>query len=217
MADLDDDERSGRTWTLLAALAVVVIIVAVGGWLVISGNDDDDPDDSTAATGGSAPSDYIGPRAIEGGVPVGFAHTPAGSQAAAAAWASYGALSPASRLPDGIEEVFASPDVLGTDPEIDTWLSMSPVAVSAGVGGDAGVVRVLLVKTQEAEDESGVVVGSLLSVAVSLEWSEDQADWRVTQLEILEDFVPPMAREDFEGFFWLAPISYQTAGPLFSP
>src|SRR5215212_4149063 len=118
MADPDDDERSGRTWTLLAAIAVVVIIVAVGGWLVVSRNDDAGNNKSTAGTDhGSIPSDYIGPRAIEGGLPVGFAHTAPGSQAAATTWLSYALASPDSRVPEGLKDVVDDIGLVRRDPE----------------------------------------------------------------------------------------------------
>lgn len=223
MSDYEYDEPGdgrfgGRTWTLVAAVAVVVALVGVGGWLVITGDDDDSPganENPETPNNGPSSDEFVGPRQITGGMPTGFAHTPEGSQAAAASWMSYAALLPTSRMPEGVLSVFESPDVLGLDPQLEGWLSATPIGVSDGVEADSGVVKVLIVKHQVDEETDDIVVG-LFSVAVSLVWSDEAEDWRATQVEIVKEFAPPLSRSDFTEYEWLAPISMTAAGPLVS-
>src|SRR5829696_8351290 len=211
MADYDDDNRSGRTWTLVAAGVVVVLIAVIGLWVALSG----DEENGDAGTGSAAAQDYIGPRAMDGGIPVGFAHTPAGSQAAAAAWVSYGIQAPSSRVAEGAANVFDPPELLGApDPQDDDWFSITPVAVSEGVEGDAGVVKVLVLKSQLVESTEEVQM-VLLEMGLGLEWNDEAEDWRITDADVVETLTAPFARAQFEGYSWLGPLSFQALGPLF--
>lgn len=200
-----------------AAIAGAVITVAVLFLLGVgfvagraSGDDDDPP---TSGSGVDGEELAAGPTAMNGGVPVGFAHSPEGARSAALAWFPWLFSTPVGERPAGIGDVLAS----GLEPPLadaserfaSVRTQFAPIAVRVDMESEDRATVTLLGPMLRGQlgDELG---GEFLSLPVTLEWDDQAGDWRITILPTgsLEqyDVGEQVDAADVEGFEAVRPV-----------
>jgi hypothetical protein len=168
-----------RPKALLGGVAVLaaIVLIAIGFIAGRASNTDGDSDPREAPT--------AGPTDLQGGVPVGFAHSQDGARAAAAAWFPWLYSSPIGERPEGIDGVLA-PDVEapgqgGSDRLAAVRLQFAPLGVRVEMdASDRATVRFL--GSLLAGDPGEPLSGELLIIPITMEWDETAGDWRITEL-----------------------------------
>lgn len=218
----DDRRRGLGTAWLVTAIAVVALIVGLVAWIALTpadDNNDADPPDPPAGTAATVelPAGYVGATRIEGGVPVGFAHTPEGAASAAATWSAYAFVYSSSARAPGVGALFleSAAPLDPSGPTSDQQVTTTPIAIRGTVTGDVGSVEVL---TLSSGDFVGGADFNELSLNVevltlAMSWSTEAGDWRIASWE-RHTAPSPLTRPQLEGFTWLTPFGSQLSLPV---
>lgn len=185
----------------LAALCVAALLVTVGYIAGKSGNDDTTDNDPTPALDGDGLP--AGPTGLEGGMPVGFAHSEEGARAAALSWMPWFLSSPSGEWPDGADGVLADGVTTPVDESLSRRLQFAPIGSKIDMDSEDRATVTVLGMLMEGS-AGAEVSGEMLKVPVVLAWDAAASDWRITSFpsELAGDVIidGPLDAADVEGF-----------------
>jgi len=208
-------DRSKALVAGVAAALVALLLASVGfvaGQAV--GEDDSPSNPQPARTGDGLPA---GPTGLEDGVPVGFSMSDQGALGAGAAWAPWFLSSPPGERPEGIDAVLTQ----GLEPPggdtLTTRFQFTPIAVKVEMDSDTRAIVTLLGPVLRG-DLGEELTGEFWKVPVTLEWSDEASDWRISAFPqgtagtyMVEG---PLQASDVEGFQALRPAGAIEGAPI---